>query len=471
MAAIEWARRILDKRQLGKRRTQLTAEAPKSLQAGSGVRVTGGKEYRGGYDDAAVEAMAVEDGNNALHDEATWGKNTAARVIQMLNAAVAVLGHLVGHEFRQEALPLELELERAYPEAGSTEQDAFDDIEDEGEARREESQVAIKTRKEGLTRPQRGDVLRYVGKLGTLVVGDLVFIAVAFEVFGLGDELLLGFIPFSSELYFAALSSVLALLFLAHHGGEELKLISHTNRRRREAPKEEVPAVGIGTRIYAGVWIAGAALVLGGISVVRETYLVERGTDAHTEVFVAIQSGAFLAALAISISHAHPYARDWARVTHWVNRAVRRSRRSAARHVELVGYVNGLLDRRLALLAIAAQHARLGETDAARQALLYVRRVQLSQPEPVGERLFPAELPQPTHIEDEELEELIRGISDQPEFERLSTDAVTERRERLRVEIAALRKGADGTEWPTSAQLRLDAGLEGVAVGSRNGAS
>ena len=126
--------------------------------------------------------------------------------------------------------------------------------------------------------------------------------------------------------------------------------------------------------------------------------------------------------------------------------------------------MNGLIDQRLALLAMAAQHARLGETDTVRQALLYVRRAQLSQPEPVGERLFPAALPAPSHPGNDELEKVIRGIAAQPEFERLDTDAVTGRREQLRGTIAALREGDDsdrnGAGRTTSAQLRLDAGFE-----------
>ena len=475
MAGFEWVRQILEKRRLEKRQQRLTAGAQMSPGASAGVRVTGGKEYRGGYSDAAVEGMAVEDGNASIHDESVWGENTEPRVIQLLHSTVDVLRHLVGHAFREEALPLEVELEREIPDANGAEQEALDDIEDEEEARREESRVGKKTREEGLSRPQREDVRRYVAKLGALVLGDLVFIAVAFQVFGLSDKLLLGFIPFSSELYFAALSSVLALLFLAHHGGEELKLISHTNHRRRDTPKGEIPAPGIGTRIYAGVWIAGGALVLGGISVVRETYLVDKGVDAHTEVFVAIQAGAFLAALAISISHAHPYAREWARVTHWVRRTVQQSRRSAARHALLVSHVNGLIDRRLALLAMAAQHARLGETDAARQALIYMRRTQLSQPEPVGERLFPADLPALRPPRDKDLEGMIRGIAEQPRFERLSTDAVTGRRGELRQTIAALRERDDpdrnGAGRTRSAQLQLDAGLTRAAVVNGSGES
>jgi hypothetical protein len=456
MAGFE-LRRIFERRRFQKKQQPLTGG---SLGASSGVKVRGGKQYQGGYDDASVEGMAVEDGNSSFQDESVWGENTGPRVIQLLNSTVGVLRHLVGHAFRDESLPLEVELERTVPGAQSAEQDALDDIEDEEDARREENRVSKKTWEEGLSRPQREDNRRYVAKLGTLVAGDLVFIAVAFQVFGLSDRLLLGLIPFSSELYFAALSSVLALLFLAHHGGEELKLISHTNRRRREATTEDVPALGIGTRIYAGIWIAGAALVLGGISAVRETYLVDKGVDAHTEVFVAIQGGAFLAALAISISHAHPYAREWARASHWMKRAVRQSRRSAGRHAELVSHVNGLIDQRLALLAMAAQHARLGETDAARQALLYVRRTQLSQPEPVGDRLFSAELPAPSHPSDEDLQSLILGIAELPQFDRLDTDAVTSRREQLRKTIVALRRRIDPEQDAVgktgSAQLQLD---------------
>lgn len=462
MARIERVRWMLKRRRHERQRRRAMGGPLESAGLGSGVRVTADREYRGGYDDRAVEGMAVEDGNNSVHDPSVWGENTAPRAIHLINATVAVLKHLVGHAFRGESLPLEVELEHAGAEANVAEQGALDDIDEEEEARREEVGLLARIRNAKLVPPQGEDVRRYVAKLGSLVVGDLVFIALAFEVFGLSDRPLLGFVPFSSELHIAALSSVLALLFLAHFAGEELKTISHVNRRRREEPTGGIASAGAGAYVYAATWILGAAAVLVGISAVRETYLAAEGVEAHTEIFAAIQSGVFLAALALSISHAHPFAREWARVSHWVRRTTGQSERSAARHAKLVAHVNGIVDRRLALLAMAAQHARLGEVDAARQILLYVRRTQLSQPEPVGERLFPKQLPDAEHEDDTELTGLLIGIAKQPEFERLDTDTVTQRREQMRQMLAELRKQEDPKRGGVaaelgSAQLLLDA--------------
>jgi hypothetical protein len=183
--------------------------------------------------------------------------------------------------------------------------------------------------------------------------------------------------------------------------------------------------------------------VLAGIAAVREAYLVEKGTDAHTWVFVAIQAGVFLAALALSMSHSHPFAREWARVSKRLGAAAARSRRSAQAHARLVGRVNGLIDEREALLAMAVQHVRVGEADVPRQVALYLRRVQLSLPEPIHERLFPTDLPVPTDITEKALKGILEGPGETRTFERPSVDRVVQRREELRNETKALRASAE----------------------------
>lgn len=443
MAAMDRLRQLLD-RFAGREDLGRVRVAPPVDTAGAGVRIAQGMEYRGGYDDPTVEDIAVEDGRGSVPDPSTWGENTRLYALGMFLSAFPGLRHLVGHAYRDGAIPLEQEIEATVPAALTAEQDALDAIEGEAEARRQGVDLGRRIKQAGLVPPDMADIRRYVLKLTALVVGDLTFIAVAFQVLGLSDRLLFGILPFSSELQIAALSSVLALLFLAHHAGENLVEISHHNRRRRNAGAEAEPRLGIGAYVAPGVWILGAVAVLVGIAAVREAYLVARGTPAYTWVFVAIQGGVFCAALALSMSHAHPFTRDWARVTKRIRAATAAAGSSIEVHARLVGRVNGLIDQWNAMLAMAGQHVRVGEADVARQIFAYLRRVQLSLPEPIHERLFPTEIPAPEEVSDERLRSELIGLTEIPAFRRLDVLRVIARRQRLREELELRRLGQEG---------------------------
>ena len=99
------------------------------------------------------------------------------------------------------------------------------------------------------------------------------------------------------------------------------------------------------------------------------------------------------------------------------------------RHAELVSSHNALLGELEALLAQAGHHVEISAADAIRQGILYARRIQLAQPEPVTERLLPDRLPQPQVPDRDALLGFMLGITRLPLLERLSTVAVAERRD------------------------------------------
>jgi|GEM_PF-5722827 hypothetical protein len=101
---------------------------------------------------------------------------------------------------------------------------------------------------------------------------------------------------------------------------------------------------------------------------------------------------------------------------------------ACAAHAALVAEHNAHVGELEALLAQAGHHIGVSAADAIRQGLLYARRVQLSQPEPVTERLLPDALPQPHVMDSQELLTFMLGVTDLLLLERLSTTQVLERR-------------------------------------------
>ena len=434
-------------------------------QLRSGLALSGDREYGGGYSDEQVAKLAEEDGRSSFHDSAVWGDNTELRVVHALHHALDVQTGLVEAAFAGDAAALEGELAEATPEARYAELRALDDVEEEEAAREEAERLKGEARRIGRALPRPGETLRYLGMLAVLVLGDLALIAVAFQVLGLSDRLLLGVVPFSSDLYLAASSSVLALLYLAHHTGADLVAI-HC-RRRVSAPQPGVLST-VTAHLRPATWALGALLILIGVASVRELYLAQRGTDAHTGVFFALQLGIFLAATAVSIAHAHPLDRNWKRMRERVGEASGRARESAADHAALVAKVGALLAERPALLALAVRHIRIAEGDTRRQIQLYLRATQLNQPEPVPERLFPAKLPARRDRSNKELEAALAGPGGIPEVDPPTVNAVARRREQMLERLRDLRR--DGGRFVVrNGRMEREAPHDETAAGNGGG--
>jgi hypothetical protein len=416
-----------------------------------GLSVSPGRLFGSGYQDPEIERFANEDGVAGVQDPSLWGENAEdnVRVIKMINASHAAAGGLAGHAFRGEVLGVHRALEHVVVEANAAEQQALDDVETDAHSRRETETLRLRMKEEGLQPPHEHTATMYILGLVALVLGDLTMISVAFSVLGLSDGLMLGFLPFTSALDIAASTAVFSLLVLAHFAGKYLREVLHDVDRRRKTIDPEVrrrlpEPSGVWLRIAIGLVVA-AGLLLFGVSVVRAEFFEQSGAHTAAWAFALIQLGVFAAALALSLNHAHPYGREWSDTSRRMRDAASRMLASAAVHAELVGRCNGLIDEADALFAQARELVNVSGKDAGRQRELYARRVQLSQPEPVAERLFPKDLPGPLTQDDAGLGAHLDGFAALPEFKRMNTNRVTARREACREELVGLRRVAVAT--------------------------
>lgn len=160
-----------------------------------------------------------------------------------------------------------------------------------------------------------------------------------------------------------------------------------------------------------------------------EAQAVARAIEEHRTQALAAERMALLAIDADADAlRAHP---------HWRPDVGGQVEAGCSVHAALVAEHNARVGDLEALIAQAGHHVEVSAADAIRQGLLYARRVQLSQPEPVTERLLPDALPQP-HIPDhEELLAFMLGVTDLPQRERLSTTTVLDRRATYVSEAAA----------------------------------
>ena len=410
----------------------------------TGLTINPGRMYGTGYDDDAVEKAAVVDGSASVHDGSLWGPN-AEQVwfIRLLNAAHAANLRLIAHALLAALLVVHRDAEKADVAARTAEQNALDALEEYAEAGRAVEDLREENRAEGLQAPSDRGNGKYIAGLIALMLGDLAFNAVAFQLFGLSDRLLFGFLPYTDELHIGTAASVLALLVLAHFAGIRFREVLHQLDRGRRAddpavlPQPNWVSFGVGT-----AYVVFALVLLTGVSVVRDDYLSQLGVDGKTLSFAAIQLGVFAAALALSIAHAHPYAAEWKHALHIERKADQQMERSCEQHATLVARFNGLVDEADALVAQAAHHVRVSAHDAIRQAFLYMRRVQLSQPELTTEQLFPPDLPQPEQPDDEALRRELIGVTGLPTLARLDTASVAQRRVALRDELVSRRAAA-----------------------------
>jgi hypothetical protein len=432
---------------------------PASPPPQPGVAIVPGRPYGSGVDDATLDAIVARIGGASIHDNDLWGPN--ADQLHLLHEAMAageVNAHLIGHETRATLADLYREVEHALVHAQDVEQRAFADTDEHTLAAVEREELGQRIKDEGLAFPHWiAHSLLYALALLGLVFGDLTFIATAFQIFGLSDAQLFGFIPFSDPLHVAASASVGALVVLAHVAGKRLREVGHDVDRRRRASdpnvRERLPAPSWFSAVIAFACIAGAGGLLTGIAMVRVGYLAATGVNAQAWSFALIQAGVFLAALALAIGHAHPHGREWIDLSRRTARAAKQMLASSAAHAETVGRVNALIDQGNAILAQAGHHLGASTADVARQIARIGWMMPLYQPEPVSEnRLLPDALPQPEELSRPETAAFLIGITGLPVISRVSTDRVTQHREKARALIERLRMARVKTRWPDDAE-------------------
>jgi hypothetical protein len=409
---------------------------------GQSVAVSAGRLYPGGHRDEDVEAFALEDGQAAINNPSRWGENTHSHTIDVLNAAHDTNAGLVAHQYRENVQRTVDELDAEIPKARSAEQAAHTALENKRRAEVSKLRLRHSIEMGGLELPSLRSLIWIVAGIGLLFLGETGLVSASFQIFGLADKPAVPGIGLTDDLHITAYASVTALLVLAHVVGHNLRLIEHDLEQRQRAvnaeAKSKLPGVSWFHVALIGVCLVMAVLALDALATVRVDYLRAQGKHVQSLPFLAIQIGIFAAAAFLMYLHTHPYGRRWMKQLRATTKAEKdwKARESAFNY--LVGSINANIDLLDCLLAQAGHHVGVSASDVRRQASLFARRVILSQPEPTVERLFPAELSQPTTHVGGELKEFLIGIAPVPTFEKLTNDALVKRQEEIGAEVREL---------------------------------
>ena len=372
--------------------------------AGSPVATVPHQTLSGTYTDEAVELMADEEGR-AQFFTSTWGPgNREPRVVNAINLGAETSTNLIALEMAGSLGDQEEVLEKLHAEFPMAEDRALAAI---GELQASgDSLAAVRDdcQRADLEVPEH-DVRRRLAEisgLGLLGLGDLYFISVTFQVFGL-SQAHFAFLPFS-ELQLVASSVMLALLLLTRICGHIVRQLGYLIEEREAERSVEDFDKRRFTRLTVRTWFAGivagagtlAALgVLFGLSQVRASYLQQKGIDAHPFQFLLVQLGIAAAGFVLAYFMAHPLDNKWRSAVADDNSSAKNLEQVWTSLVTVVGSFNGLLRQREAGVIQHRDWALATNSDAARKDQLFPRRLQLSQPEPVEEQLMPNELPGP----------------------------------------------------------------------------
>lgn len=431
-------------------------------------------EYRSHYSDDEIDEIARANGGATMNDSDVWGPNAdTIWPIHEINAGFGVAAHLIGHRLREGLATIYGKVELAVVIAHDAGASALEAVDEYGYRQIELEELRQRIKDAGLGFPHWiAHSLLYSIALGGLVIGDLAFIAVAFQLFGLSDEKLLGFLPLVDELHLAASASVGALIVLAHVAGKQLRLIWFDLERLRHAKTDEerskLPGPSRFSIAIAVVSILAAGALLAGIADVRAGYLAAQGIDSRTASFAAVQGGVFVAALALAFLHAHPFGREWVDLGRRARAGAREMEQRSQMFVTAVATVNDLVDRGNAMIAAAAHHLGAARFDVIRQAARFAWVSQIHSPEPVSSNaLMPESLPQPTDRSADESAAFLLGPTGLPEIRRMTTDPVVSHREKVRLRIARLRDAWVGRAFdgePAEAEATVTIGDEEVSV-------
>jgi hypothetical protein len=192
--------------------------------------------------------------------------------------------------------------------------------------------------------------------------------------------------------------------------------------------------------ILATIYLLGALIVLLGNGEIRAGYLQDQGQSAYALAFIAIQLGVLTAATAISIEHAHPYARRWRRVVRRLTPTLEEREAKIEKLTGLVGSHNGLVDQRDAVLAMAGKQVEISRNDVPRQMALARHWEMLASSEAVEEKMFAKAIAATSGMTQAQRRAFLIGDAELPTFQRKTTLAVNTRREALRGEMNKLRE-------------------------------
>lgn len=374
-------------------------------QVGTFLQTTRAHQLTGSYTDQAAEDMAAEDGKAELYTE-MWGPhNREPRVIDAVNQTAETADSIISHAVETELSGRESELEDLEPEVGLAEDRVLDDLKAVETAGDDMASVRERCRGADLHVPEHHwrRMIAEGGGFTALGVGDLYFISTTFEVFGLSDSRLIGFIPVS-QLQLVAFSVVMAMLLLTRLAGHLIRKVGYLIEeiKASEAQKDpnlpELARMLVRTKFKTGVAITavlGAFGILYGLSEVRASYLKQEGINAHQGPFLLIQLGVACAGLVLAYWMSHPLDVDWRSATHHFRKAIAALKDDYAELSGIVGRFNGLLRERESLMVQFRDWTLATASDVRRLGHLIARRLQLALPEPVQEQILPDQLPVP----------------------------------------------------------------------------
>ncbi len=450
-------------------RPEGTASAPLTVAASDD------QVYTSGYTDDQVEATATEDGNAAVHNRQTWAENAKQfHFIAALYEAFASLCGLVGHRFRKAVQDVVEEVKVLRAEYATQIQNAFRAVDREKHAQSNHIRLRHKIRESGLEIPTRLQTVVWLLVIAMLFLGDLPVLSLGFQILGLSDAPLIPNIPLTNELNLAALASVTAILILAHKVGTGLREITFEMEAARRATTPSAKAKLIPWPRYVAPIIVGVVIsvlaLMFALGQLRVDYLSINGTtNVAWWVFLMIQLGVLTAAIIQSYEYHNHFRGDWKHS----ERALEAAKSNVAKATEAVtttvGRHNVIIQQPGLLLADAEKHIYVGLSNTRRQVALYLRRDQLSQPEPTRDQLYPDQMPAlPGWLPhdgspDESIKQYLIGISPLPELEPLSLGLLESRMgdareyiERLQEQLSDQNKENIDQDEAKPAQLDFD---------------
>jgi hypothetical protein len=349
--------------------------------------------------------MATEDGQAQLFTD-TWGpSNRSPRLINAVDAGAETSTHLISIELAGTVGAQDEELEQRASQFPLAEEEvlaAIAAVEGTGDTIANVKEACHQADLEVPEHHWHRNAAEGSG-FSLLGLGDLYFISITFEVFGLSQNHFVSFLPLS-ELQLVAFSVMVALLLLTRLTGHLIRKLAYLIELResentgKDIDQRRLRRLTIRSWFVGAIAGAGILAALGtlfGISQVRASYLQQKHIAAHSAQFLLVQLGVATAGFVLSYFMAHPLDREWRSALIHENAAVVRLKELYDELAMLVGGFNSLVRQRDADILQHRSWALATNSDASRKGELAARRHQLSLPEPTTERLLPDELPKP----------------------------------------------------------------------------
>ena len=405
--------------------------------------------YNTGISEAAIEQKGIEDGQVGLLDPETLGReNSHPDACDHLAEGHEAATDIIGYDLRGAVQAVDESLERAQPKVVVDESDALQAIDVHKSAEKRRLVQRQKMAAAGLPIPSKKGSLVFVGLMVLLFVGDWGLITLGFQIMGLPDKPWIPGVAFTDDLHLAALSSVVALVFLGEYAGYHIRRIEHALEQRRLAGpdnREVFPKPAIFDYVWVGLCLAGAIGGLVALSSIRTEYLSALGIPSNGLAFLGIQGAILAAAVALGFASANPEAKNWKSINTNAVEAETTMDAKIATFSESAGNFNADVDKRDTLIAQAGHHAGADGANVRGQQAAYKRRYKLSQLEPAQEKLFGAHLV-PTEYGEGDLLARLTGITAFPVFNKINTQKVMNAKAASLAELTVLRARIDKIE-------------------------